>query len=89
MLSQLKPCYSSNKSFYNKAVIIEEGNKIILKSYKTNVAYIKHNHAYVILNKKGKKALYSNTTIKHVKDFLKQYGFKVESTNQIIKEYGI
>ena len=77
----LSPQYDSRKSFYNKAVVRTEGDKKILRSYNTDVAYIKDGKAYV-------NGLYSHTTTRHIKDFLKQNGFKAESSKQILKDYG-
>jgi hypothetical protein len=78
---ELKPRYDSRKSFYRKAEIREENGKKILRSYQTDVAYIENGKATV-------KDTYSMTTLRHIKDFLKQNGFKAESKSQIMKDYG-
>jgi len=70
------------KSFGGKAVVRTEGNKIILKSYATDVAYIDEN------GKAHVNGLYSDTTKKHITEFLRQRGFKVESSEQILADYG-
>jgi len=69
---ELTPNYNSRKSFYQKAMIEEKGtNKICLYSYNTLVAEI---------DKENKKAIvyttYSQTTLRHIKEFLKQNGLK-------------
>ena len=55
--------YDSRKSFYNKANVRTEDNKTILTSYSTDVAYIENGKAIV-------KGMYSNTTLRHIKEFL-------------------
>jgi hypothetical protein len=32
---------------------------------------------------------YSSTTLRHIKEFLKQNGFKAESSKQIMADYGV
>ena len=73
--------YTSRKSFYKKAEIRREGNKIILRSYNTDVAYIK-NGKVVVLGRWG------NTTTRHIKEFLQQHGFKIGSGSKMLKDYG-
>ncbi len=72
--------YETCKSFYGKAKVKTEGKKTILVSYFTEVAYIVGDKA-VVTN------TYSNTTLKHIKEFLKQNGFKAESKKQILEDY--
>ena len=77
----LKPMYTSQKSFYSKAkVIVMESGEIILQSYDTFVASIKDGK--VIIN-----GFYSNTTLRHIKEFLKQNGFEVGSKKELEKMY--
>lgn len=79
---KLKPEYDSRKSFYGKAKVFVEGNDKTLISYQTRVAEIKDGKPIVY-------GLYSNTTTRHIKDFLKQNGFKAESSKQIMQDYGV
>ena len=72
----------SRKKFYGKAKTRREGNKLILKSYNTDVAFIENGKAKV-------RGGYSPTTMRHIKEFLKQQGFYVKDTKQILKEYKI
>ena len=72
--------YDSRKSFYGKADVRQEGNKLILKSYNTDVAYIQDGRAVV-------KGTYSPTTLRHIKEFLRQNGFKADNAKQILKDY--
>lgn len=70
------------KSFGGKAVVRSENGKIILRSYNTDVAYIDaEGKAHV-------NGLYSDTTKRHITEFLRQRGFKVESSEQILRDYG-
>jgi hypothetical protein len=78
----MNPSYDSRKSFYGKADIRVEGNKKILKSYSTDVAYIDLDTGKAVVN-----GMYSNTTLRHIKEFLKQNGFKADSWKQIEKDY--
>ena len=77
----LEPAYSNQKSFYKKAKVRNENGKDILTSFSTDVAEIVNGKPYV-------KGLYSNTTTRHIKDFLKQRGFKAENSQQIMQDYG-
>jgi hypothetical protein len=78
---ELKPVYDSRKSFYGKAKVRKENGRLILTSYNTDVAELENGKAYVY-------GTYSPTTLRHIKEFLKQYGYKAESSKQIIKDYG-
>lgn len=74
----LQPQYDSRASFYNKA----ETDDDKLYSYGTLVAEIID----------GKPVLYpdwdySATTIRHVREFLRQHGFTADSKAQIAKDY--
>jgi len=77
----LNPRFDVAKSFYGKAKVKAEGEGLTLQSYNTDVAKIVGGKAIV-------KGLYSQTTTRHIKDFLKQHGIKVESSKQIMKDYG-
>ena len=86
MKKQLKTIYDKAISFYGKAETEKTKNSIILYSYNTKVAEIKGNK--VILNNKiDDSLLFSNTTLRHIKEFLKQNGFKADTKKQIIKDY--
>lgn len=79
---KLVPKTISQKSFGGKAIERAENGKIILKSYATDVAYI---------DAEGKphvNGLYSDTTKRHIEEFLRQHGFKAESGTQIMADYG-
>jgi|WetSurMetagenome_2_1015567.scaffolds.fasta_scaffold307379_4 hypothetical protein len=79
---KLEPRYDSRKSFYGKAKVRNEDGKLILTSYTTDVAEVKDGKAKVY-------GTYSDTTLRHIKEFLIQNGFKAESKSQILKDYGV
>lgn len=64
----------------NMLMRLEDG-KLILKSYKTDVAYIYNKKAFV-------RGLYSKTTTRHIKKFLLDNNFKAENSKQILQDYG-
>lgn len=80
IMYELKPMYDRRKSFYSKATVIEENDTKTLLSYTTKVAEIQGEKAYVF-------DTYSQTTLRHVKEFLLQNGFKAINKNQIEKDY--
>ncbi len=62
MSYELNADYDSRASFYGKATVRTEGNKTILTSYNTSVAYIEDGKAIV-------NGMYSNTTLRERKAF--------------------
>ncbi len=80
METELSCSYDSRASFYGKARVRTEDDKIILCSYSTDVAYIKN--AVAVVN-----GSYSNTTLRHIKEFLKQNSFEADTSKQILKDY--
>ena len=81
-IMELCPYYDSAKSFYGKAKVIEIGNDVFLVSYATVVAF--YNRETKIAQVVG---TFSPTTLRHIKEFLKQSGFKAETKKQIMKDY--
>lgn len=81
-IMELCPYYDSAKSFYGKAKVIEIENDVFLVSYDTIVAFFNR-------DTKVAKVIdtYSATTLRHIKEFLKQSGFKAETKKQIEKNY--
>lgn len=77
---ELEPRYDSRASFYGKARVRKEDGKLILRSYDTDVAKIEDGKPTVY-------GLYSGTTTRHIKEFLKQNGYKAETSKQIIRDY--
>lgn len=83
---QLEPIYENVKSYYRKAWINEYKNSIMLFSYNTHVVTI-YKNADFTLGKVTVNGMYSATTLRHIKEFLKQYGYKADSKNQIVNDY--
>lgn len=82
--SELSPSYDSRKSFYGKAhVVTDDDGTEILYSYDTPVVKIKDGKVELLAQWDS-----SQTTLRHVKEFLQQHGFKVGSKAQIAKMYG-
>ena len=88
MTYDLQPEYDSRQSFYGKAVVLRNPDKAVdseyietLLSYQTPVAAIQANGDAVVF------MTYSATTLRHIKEFLKQHGFKAESKAQIERDY--
>lgn len=71
---ELLPIYDNRKSFYNKAIVEEVNNIKKLYSYNTLVCTLSNND--IILNDAvDQSLLFSNTTLRHIKEFLKQFYF--------------
>jgi hypothetical protein len=85
-MKNLQPINDSRNSFYNKAEVQETPTKKILFSYGTKVLTIENGKAK-LNNKVEDFLLFSNTTLRHIKEFLKQNGFKAETKKQIINDY--
>ena len=85
----LETRYDSRKSFYGKAKVDEreDGSKV-LYSYGTPVVGIKDGKA-TLLNRGYYGWSSSSTTLRHVKDFLQQEGFKSGSIKDLAKLYPI
>ena len=76
--------YDSRKSFYNKAYVDTDGKgNDTLYSYNIPVVQIRGDKVTLL-----PKWNFSATTVRHVREFLKQHGFKAGSLAQIAKDYG-
>ena len=78
--TELKPVIDSRKSFYKKAYTVTENDTIKLLSYDTEVAEIKDGKAKIF-------DTYSATTLRHIKDFLYQNGFKIGTKKELEEWY--
>lgn len=84
-LYDLEPQYDSRKSFYGKAKVYKDNKgHLLLVSYSTIVAEITDG----ILTEDGRSTVkvngwYSQTTARHINDFLYQYGFKTMSKKEM------
>jgi len=85
----LIPIYDARKSFYDKAIVKKINNLILLYSYNTLVCAIYDNckcAKYYLNNDISSDLLYSHTTLRHIKEFLRQYlRNEVMSKKDIIK----
>lgn len=85
---ELKPVYDNAKSFYNKAYVIDDegvtDKKLRLLSYNTEVAYTDNNGVPHLLDKFN----YSKTTLRHVKEFIKQAGYQIAPAKKLFAMYG-
>lgn len=81
----LEPRYDSRKSFYGKAHVVDDSDgSQILYSYDTPVCKINSSGEVELLAQWDS----SQTTLRHVKEFLQQNGFKTGSKSQIASMYG-
>jgi hypothetical protein len=78
----MTPQYDNRKSFYNKARVDDNGNEKTLYSYNTPVVKIVDGQVELL-----PKWDWSQTTLRHVKEFLKQNGFEATSLSQIRDTY--
>lgn len=89
----LKPEFDSRKSFYKKAKVIDEDGVKLLYSYSTPVCAIIEGEGVVLLeNPHGYYRLgydASPTTLRHVREFLKQNGFEVYPVAQLPLHYPV
>ena len=82
---ELVPVHDARKSFYGKALVFDLGSGIIeLHSYGTTVAKIKRKRHAVVLFPAWN---HSATTLRHVKEFLRQHNFTAETKAQIGRDY--
>lgn len=82
MTYELEPRYSSRKSFYGKAHVIEKGNETELLSYSTIVAKIIHENGKIKYKYLGH---YSMTTTTHQKEFFMQNGLTENEVKKLFK----
>lgn len=81
--------HDSRKSFYGKAKVdVKDDGTQVLYSYGTPVCRIE-NGKVTLLNKGYLGWASSQTTLRHVKEFLKQNGFEVASLRELAKMYPI
>ena len=82
---EVQPQYDSRKSVYGKAKVYKDDKgHLLLQSYSTIVAEITDG----IATEDGKPTVkvngwYSNTTARHINEFLYQYGFKTMTKKEM------
>lgn len=88
---ELEAIHDSRKSFYHKVIIessIADNGLVKLYSYDTHVCTIDVNAIETVDQVKLEPAWdASSTTLRHVREFLRQYGFKADSKAQVAKDY--
>ena len=75
-IEYLQARYDSRADFYKKAKVIEYNGAIYLQSYSTIVAKIENGNAVV-------NGWYSQTTARHINEFLYQNGFDKMTKKQM------
>jgi len=82
MRTELIPQFDRAKGFYSKACVETYLGSSLksLFSYDTLVAQVRGDFAVVY-------DTYSNTTLRHIKEFLMQNGFRAIDKEQIISDY--
>ena len=71
-ITELCPHYDHRKSFYGKAHVLDCGDKFVLRSYETNVAYIDNENRNLHRLWSG----WSATTGRHIDEFSHQFAGK-------------
>lgn len=82
IVEELCAIYDDRASFYGKAHVLRSGKTEKLQSYETIVACIRAGKNPIVYG------LYSQTTTRHIKEFLRQRGYKAETAKQIMRDYG-
>ena len=87
-LYNLQPRYDSRKSFYGKAKVYKDDQgHLLLMSYSTIVAEITDGIATEDGRPTAKvNGYYSQTTARHINDFLYQYGFPTLCKKEMEKD---
>lgn len=75
--------YDARASFYGKAKVDVDGNSKTLYSYGTEICRISDSTARIVC----RIDQLSNTTMRHLKEFLLQNSFKAENKKQMIRDY--
>lgn len=76
-MEYLEPRFDTRKSFYKKAAVFETAASVILESYHTRICELYINGELWIFD-----TFYSMTTMRHVKEFLKQHNVRIEKLLQ-------
>lgn len=91
----LEARYDPHKSFYGKAKVVEEYGAVSLISYKSCICQIqpigleKKVKIYDVHDYYGNSLTFSHTSLRHLKEFLTQQGYKAVSKDQIKKDYDV
>lgn len=75
-------------TFYGKAIVEVDGNVKTLYSYNTKVAEIDEENNFKVYNLiNDEKKVFSNTTVRHMKEFFRQYKENREITKKELEKY--
>lgn len=92
----LNPKYTRGKSFYGKAKVVEEYNSKSLISYKSCICQIQTNSndeqvvkIYDVHDYYGRSLTFSNTSLRHLRDFLLQNDLPAANKADILNRYTI
>lgn len=83
-VKELEPKFIRQKSYAKKAHVVGSDGVVALYSYATNV--MQYDVDTKVLHV-GKYAAFSPTTLRHVRDFLQQYGIKFDLGIKNIKAH--
>lgn len=75
--------YDARSSFYGKAKVNDDGKTKTLYSYDTEICRISDGTARIVCRVNQ----LSNTTMRHLKEFLLQNYFRAENKKQILNDY--
>lgn len=96
MTRELEAKYDKARSFYGKAVVEELDGVVRLYSYKSLVAQVYRISSddwavkiFSVYDDDGENLTFSNTTVRHLKEFLLQNGFEAVSKKQIMRDYEV
>ena len=84
-VNYLQARYDARKDFYKKARVYEKYDKI----RKSNIIYLVSYETIVAIIEKGKPIVfgwYSQTTARHINEFLKQNGFRTMTKKEMEAE---
>ena len=82
------------RGFYGKAKVVEEFNAVSLISYESCICQIRKKGEddvdvviYDVRDYNGNSLTFSKTSLRHLKEFLKQNGLVANTKEQIMKDY--
>lgn len=81
-ITELTPAPNQQKSFYGKALLIQEGNLTLLRSHESLVAQYDKDTKKLTVN-----GFYSKTTTRHIKAFVYMLTGELLTTKEIEKKY--
>lgn len=90
-LYELVPIHTSQASFYKKAFYMVVNKEATLYSYTSSVCKVDLSKGVYYLNWDiPENLLFSSTTLKHIKEFLKQQlGVDIKSKKELIEKEGL